>query len=186
MKRAVNEVGTMTGNLEASGFQRRQADAVIAAIANSIEKFAVTPEVLRGILKEALDEQYERIMAEVNGRFDQVDQRFEQVNQRFEQVNQRFEQVNQRFEQVDRRFDDQASTVNARFDDHRSEVNARFDDHRADTNARFNDLRSDMNKQFEAMRAEQRAEASRLFTLMLAIAMGMAGVVGSVIFGGLP
>ena len=168
MRRAVDEIGAMTGNLEASGFERRQAGAVIRAIANYVDKFAVTPAVLRGILREALDEQYKRIMTEVNVRFDQVDQRFEQVERRFEQV--------------DKRFDDQGSAMNARFDDHRSEANARFDDHRSDANARFNDLRSDMNKQFEAMRAEQGAEASRVFTLMLSIAMGMAGTVGALIF----
>ena len=39
-----------------------------------------------------------------------------------------------------------------------------------------------MNKQFEALRAELRAETSRLFRLTLSIAMGMAGVVGAMIF----
>ena len=132
MKQAVEEIGAMTRSLEASGFERRQADATIRAIANSIGKFAVTPDVLRGILKEA--------------------------------------------------FDDFKSEMDGRFDDHRSDTNARFDDIRADTNTRFNELRADMNHQFEAMRAEQRAESSRLFTLMLSIAMGMAGVVGAMIF----
>lgn len=143
MKQAVEEIGAMTRSFEASGFERRQADATIRAIANSIEKFAVTPEVLRSILKEAFDD----FKSEMDGRFER-----------------------------------QESEMNARFDDHRSDTNARFDDIRADTNTRFDELRADMNQQFEAMRAEQRAESSRLFTLMLSTAMGMAGVVGAMIF----
>ena len=121
----------------------RQAHATIRAIANSIEKFAVTPDVLRGILKEAFDD---------------------------------FKS------EIDARFERQTSDMDGRFDGHRSDTNARFDDIRADTNTRFNELRADMNQQFEAMRAEQWAESSRLFTLMLSIAMGMAGVVGAMIF----
>ena len=139
MRQAVEEIGAMTKSLEASGYEPRQADATIRAIANSIEKFAVTPEVLR----QAFDKHTS---------------------------------------DIDARFRDQTATINARFDDQNAAMNARFADHRSDTNARFNDLRSDMNQQFEAMRAELRAETSRLFTLMLSIAMGMAGVVGAMIF----
>ena len=47
MQHAVEEIGAMTESLQASGFERRQADATVRAIASSIEKFAVTPEVLR-------------------------------------------------------------------------------------------------------------------------------------------
>ncbi len=39
-----------------------------------------------------------------------------------------------------------------------------------------------MNHQFEALRAELRAETARLFKLTLSIAMGMAGVAGTMIF----
>ena len=63
----------------------------------------------------------------------------------------------------------------------RSNSEFRFEDHRLDTNARFNELRSDMNSQFEALRTELRAETSRLFTLTLSIAVGMAGVMGAMI-----
>ena len=52
MKRAVEEIGAMTEDLEASEFSRQQSEAAIRAIANSIEKFAVTPEVLREALSE--------------------------------------------------------------------------------------------------------------------------------------
>ncbi|MYE84641.1 MAG: hypothetical protein F4X31_00125 [Gammaproteobacteria bacterium] len=101
----------MATSLEATGVDRRQAGATLEAIANSIEKFAVTPERLRETLEASLQAQYERIKAE-----------------------------------MDQRFDD---------------VNRRIDD----------------------MRAEQRADSSRLFNLMLAMALGMAGVAGSLLFG---
>ena len=52
MKRAVEEIGAMTEDLEASEFSRQQSEAAIRAIANSMEKFAVTPEVLREALRE--------------------------------------------------------------------------------------------------------------------------------------
>ena len=39
----------MATSLEASGMDRQQAGATLEAIANSIEKFAVTPERLREI-----------------------------------------------------------------------------------------------------------------------------------------
>ncbi|MDE0274140.1 MAG: hypothetical protein OXP11_23355 [Gammaproteobacteria bacterium] len=101
----------MATSLEATGVDRRQAGATLEAIANSIEKFPVTPERLRETLEASLQAQYERIKAE-----------------------------------MDQRFDD---------------VNRRIDD----------------------MRAEQRADSSKLFNLMLAMALGMAGVAGSLLFG---
>jgi len=42
----------MTEDLEAAGYTRQQSEAAIRAIANSIEKFAVTPQVLREALRE--------------------------------------------------------------------------------------------------------------------------------------
>ena len=147
MKRALQEISDMATSLEASGMDQQQAGATLEAIANSIEKFAVTPERLREILEESQQTLYERIKAENNLRFDGIDQRIEGVT----------ESVNQRFDAVDQRFD---------------AVNQRFDDLTKNTNERFNDLR-----------AEQRADSSRLFNLMLAIALGMAGIAGSWLFG---
>ena len=111
MKRALKEISDMATSLEATGVDRRQAGATLEAIANSIEKFAVTPERLRETLEASQQALYERIKAE-------MDQRFNDVN---------------------RRIDD--------------------------------------------MRAEQRADSSRLFNLMLAMALDMAGVAGSLLFG---
>ena len=123
----------MATSLEATGVDRRQAGATLEAIANSIEKFAVTPERLR----EALEESHQALYERVKGEFGQ------------------------------------------RFDDFRGEMGQRFDDLTKNTNERFNDV----NRRIDDMRAEQRADSSRLFNLMLAIALGMAGVAGSWLFG---
>ena len=45
----------MTERLESSGFERHQADAVIETMATAIEKFAVTPEVLRRELESGIE-----------------------------------------------------------------------------------------------------------------------------------
>ena len=160
MKRALKEVSDMAAGLEATGMDRRQAGATLEAIANSIEKFAVTPERLQEILETSQQALFERIREE-------NDQRFEVVNKWFEVVNQRFEGVDRQFVSVNERFND----VNDRFND----VNDRFND----VNERFNDV----NRRMDDIRAEQRADSSRLFNLMLAMALGMAGVAGSWLFG---
>ncbi|MCY3796020.1 MAG: hypothetical protein OXG51_16815 [Gammaproteobacteria bacterium] len=46
MRRVVREIDSMSERLEESGLKSQQSRAVIEAIANSIEKFAVTPERL--------------------------------------------------------------------------------------------------------------------------------------------
>ena len=126
MKRALQEVSDMATSLEASGMDRQQAGATLEAIANSIEKFAVTPERLRVILEESQQALYERIKAENDLRFDGIGQRIEGVNQKFEGVNHRFDRVNQKFEGVNHRFDrvnQQFEGVNRRFEG----VNQRFE-----------------------------------------------------------
>ena len=170
MKRALKEISDMATSLEATGVDRLQAGATLEAIANSIEKFAVTPERLREILEESQQALYERIKKENDQQFELVNQRFEVVNQRFEVVNQRFDGVNQRFDGVNQRFE----SVSQKFDG----VNQRLDDLTKNTNERFNDV----NRRIDDMRAEQRADSSRLFNLMLAMALGMASVAGSWLF----
>ena len=174
MKRALKEVSDMAAGLEATGMDRRQAGATLEAIANSIEKFAVTPERLQEILETSQQALFERIREENDQRFEVVNKWFEVVNQRFEGVDRQFVSVNERFNDVNERFND----VNDRFND----VNDRFND----VNERFNDVNerfNDVNRRMDDIRAEQRADSSRLFNLMLAMALGMAGVAGSWLFG---
>ena len=51
MQQAAREIQGMAQRLESSGMERAQAYAVIEEIGNAIEKFAVTPEVLRNELE---------------------------------------------------------------------------------------------------------------------------------------
>ena len=194
MKRALQEVSDMATSLEASGMDRQQAGATLEAIANSIEKFAVTPERLREILEESQQTLYERIKAEndlrfdgigqrvegVNQKFEGVNHRFDRVNQQFEGVNQRFEGVNEKFEGINRRFDgvnEKFEGINQRFDGVNRQfdaVNQRFDD----VNLRLDDLTKNTNERFNDVLAELRAVSSKLFNLTLAMALGIAGVAG--------
>ena len=154
MKRALKELSDMSTNLEATGIERPQAAATLEAIANSIEKFAVTPELLRKTLEESQEAWYQRIKKEMDLRFGSVNHQFKvadrSVDQRFDSVNRQFESakesVDQRFDAVDQRLDDIITNVN--------------------------DLRQ-----------QQRADSTKLFNLMLAIALGMAGVTGGLVFG---
>ena len=66
----------MATSLEATGVDRRQAGATLEAIANSIEKFAVTPERLRETIEASQQALYERIKGEMDQRFDQVNAQF--------------------------------------------------------------------------------------------------------------
>ena len=101
MKRALKEISDMATSLETSGIERQQAAATLEAIANSIEKFAVTPERLRETLDASQQALYERIKGE-------MDQRFDQVNGQLESVK---ESVNQRFDAVDKRFGDVIASI---------------------------------------------------------------------------
>ena len=106
MRQAVEEIGAMTKSLEASGFERREADATIRAIANSIEKFAVTPDVLR----EAFEEHRSEMKALFKEQTAAISARFE--DQRSD---------------TNARFEDHRSDTNARFNDFRLDMNKQFE-----------------------------------------------------------
>ena len=90
MKRALQEVSDMATSLEASGMDRQQAGATLEAIANSIEKFAVTPERLRETVEESQQALYERIREETDRQFEVVNRRLDDLtkntNERFNDV----------------------------------------------------------------------------------------------------
>ena len=111
MQQTVREIEAMSERLEAAEMPQKQSKAVIAAIANSIEKFAVTPERLRAEFERNDELLWERI-----------DERFESVNKRFNAVDARFTALEARFDSVDARFD----SVDARFNAAESSSDARF------------------------------------------------------------
>ena len=80
----------MATSLEASGMDRQQAGATLEAIANSIEKFAVTPERLRETVEESQQGLYERIKEETDRQFEVVNRHLDDLtkntNERFNDV----------------------------------------------------------------------------------------------------
>ena len=104
MQQTVREIEAMSERLEAAEMPQQQSKAVIAAIANSIEKFAVTPERLRAEFERNDELLWERI-----------DERFESVNERFNAVDARFTALEARFDSVDARFNAAESSSDARF-----------------------------------------------------------------------
>jgi len=97
MQQAVREIEAMSERLEASGMTQQQSKAAIAAIANSIEKFAVTPERLRA----EFERNYELLWKRIDERFNAVDQRFNAVDQRFKANDERFKSVEGRLDRIE-------------------------------------------------------------------------------------
>jgi len=79
MQQAAREIQGMAQRLESSGMDRAQAYAVIEEMGNAIEKFAVTPEVLRREL-EANNEALTKVI------FQRMDERFGQTDKRIDRL----------------------------------------------------------------------------------------------------
>ncbi|MDD9963024.1 MAG: hypothetical protein OXU70_13135 [Gammaproteobacteria bacterium] len=96
MQQAVREIEAMSEQLEASGMPQQQSKAAIAAIANSIEKFAVTPERLRA----EFERNYELLWKRIDERFNAVDQRFRANDERFKSVEGRLDRIESLMEKM--------------------------------------------------------------------------------------
>lgn len=96
MQQAVREIEAMSERLEASGMPQQQSKAAIAAIANSIEKFAVTPERLRA----EFERNYELLWKRIDERFNAVDQRFKANDERFKSVEGRLDRIESLMEKM--------------------------------------------------------------------------------------
>ncbi|MXX29488.1 MAG: hypothetical protein F4Z45_07260 [Gammaproteobacteria bacterium] len=96
MQQAVREIEAMSERLEASGMTQQQSKAAIAAIANSIERFAVTPERLRA----EFERNYELLWKRIDERFNAVDQRFRANDERFKSVEGRLDRIESLMEKM--------------------------------------------------------------------------------------
>ncbi|MCY4215124.1 MAG: hypothetical protein OXF68_16070 [Gammaproteobacteria bacterium] len=100
MQRTVREIEAMSERLEASGMPQQESRAVIAAIANSIEKFAVTPERLRA----EFERNNELLWKRIDERFSEVDARFESTevaaDARFKSVEGRLDRIESLLEKM--------------------------------------------------------------------------------------
>ena len=114
IRKTVQELRGMAENLEASGSENGQAQSTIEAIAVSIERFAVTPEVLA------------RKFAKQNK---EIDRRFAQQNEAIDaRITRQFTQFR---EEIDRRFAEQSKEIDRRFAEQNSDMNRQFTELRA-------------------------------------------------------
>ena len=100
MRQVVRDVDSMAERREDSGLGSQQSRAVIETIANSIEKFAVTPERL-----SAEFERHSESMKKC------IDQGLDRVHDKFDLVNKKFDLVDQKFDIVHGRLDRLESLV---------------------------------------------------------------------------
>ena len=121
IRETVQELRGMAENLEASGFDNGQAQSTIEAIAVSIERFAVTPEVLA------------REFAKQNKEIDRC------FAQQSKEIDRRFALQN---EQFDRRMAAQDEAWNTHFAEQDITWNTRFTEQNADMNRQFTELRA--------------------------------------------
>ena len=98
----------MAERLEDSGLNSQQSRAVIEAIANSIEKFSVTP----GRLSAELERHGESMKKHIDHGLDRVHERIDLVSEKFDLVNKKFDLMNKKFGLVDEKF----GGVNEKFD----------------------------------------------------------------------
>ncbi len=110
MQESVREIEVMSERLEASGMPQQQSKAVIAAIAHSIEKFAVTPERLRA----EFDRNNELLWKRIDARFDAVDARFNSGESRLGSLESRLDSLESRLDSLEAGFDARFKSVEGR------------------------------------------------------------------------
>ena len=119
MQQAVREFTEMAERLETSGLKREQGDAVIQAIANSIEKFAVTPEVLG----QTIDRAFERADERERQRFEAQDKRIQRM---FDERDKRFDQTDQRIDRLEKRVGERIDRLEQRMDERVKDLDKRL------------------------------------------------------------
>ncbi|MDE0658667.1 MAG: hypothetical protein OXI79_03350 [Gammaproteobacteria bacterium] len=91
-----------------------------------------------------------RMLAGIEGRFQQIDDRFKHLDDRFNQIDRRFEEMNGRFVHMDHRFE---------------ETNRRFDDRFASLDKKVDCLADDhhgLSRELSEFRGEMRGRLSML------------------------
>ena len=156
IRKTVQELRGMAENLEASGFENGQAQSTIEAIAVSIERFAVTPEVLA----RELAKQNEAIDARITRQFAQFREEF------------------------DRRMAAQDEAWNTRFAEQNNTPalpSTAWDFAEQDNtwNARFAEQNAEMNRQFTELRAAIKSFGTRQFAMMWGVIVMMLGLLAT-------
>ena len=151
IRKTVQELRGAAENSEASGFDNGQAQSVIEAIAVSIERFAVTPEVL--VLEFAKQNK-------------EIEHRFAEQNEAIDTLITR--QFTQFREEFDRRFTEQSKEFDSRI----AAQDKAWD-------ARFAEQNEDMNRQFTELRAAIKSIGTRQFAMMWGVIVVMLGLLAT-------
>ena len=151
IRKTVRELRGMAENLEASGFNNGQAQSTIEAIAVSIERFAVTPEVLA----REFAKQNEAIDARITRQFTQFR------------------------EEIDRRFSNQSKDIDRRFALQNEQFDRRMADQDKAWNTRFAEQNAEMNRQFTELRAAIKSIGTRQFAMMWGVIVMMLGLLAT-------
>ena len=159
MQQAVTEITEMAERLETSGLKREQDDAVIQAIANSIEKFAVTPEVLG----RAFDRADEREQM----RFDEQDKRIQRMfDERDKRIDQSEKRADRRVDQSDKRADERIEALDSRMGERIEHLHKlseeRFQQRDKRSDERFNQIGKLMTEKFALVHREVKHINERL------------------------
>ena len=129
MKAQVEAVQRMTETLESSGIPRRQATAMVESVAQAMETFSVTPEILEAQFAKHRDE-VSRVFSDHKG----------QMLALFANHKDDTQQAFAAFR----------GEMLALFSDHKDEMKALFSEHKADTNRRFDNV----DKRFDKVEEE--------------------------------
>ena len=192
MQQAVREITEMAERLETSGLKREQGDAVIQAIANSIEKFAITPEVLG----KTIDQAFERIDERERRRFAAFDKRMDEriaaVETRFgERVEDLDKRMGERIEHLhklsDERFEQRDKLSDERFEQRDERSDERFKQFSELMSEKFmlvhqeirctNERLDHHHKRFDGIDAKLNRITGWMVTLLVALVGTLAGVV---------
>lgn len=169
MKQAVREIESMTEGLESAGFDSRQSSAMTYAIANAIDKFAMTPERMREALEHNNDILMERMETRMEKRMDRMETRLET---RMDRLEVRLEK------RMDERFALQNQFMEAGF-----EAQNKLMDERFATERRINDERfRHQDKRLDAIEATIKTGLGRLFALGVALSSAVVGVLVRVVW----
>ena len=195
IRKTVQDLRGVAENLEASGFNSGQAQSTIEAIAVSIERFAVTPEVLA----REFAKQNEAIDARITRQFTQfreeIDRRFAQQNEASDaRITGQFAQFREEFDrrfteqstEFDRRMAAQDKAWNTRFSEQSKQFDRRMADQDKTWNTRFAEQNAEMNRQFTELRASQtelraaiKSIGTRQFAMMWGVIVMMLGLLAT-------
>ena len=152
----------MAENLEASGFNSGQAQSSIEAISVSIERFAVTPEVLASEFAKQNKE---------------IDRRFAEHNEALDKrITRQFTQFREEF---DRRMAAQDQAWDTRFAEQSKEFDRRMATQDKTWNTRFTEQNAEMNRQFTELRAAIKSIGTRQFAMMWGVIVMMLGLLAT-------